>query len=141
MSVEKKFITEELARLKAEGLYEHPYDRKRPGPWVTIEGRRRLNLCSNYLGLCSDERICERARAMIDAFGVGPGAVRTIAETLSLHVELERGSSPSSREPRRQSSSSQGSARTSRRFPPMVGKGDLVSATSSTTLRSSTPAG
>jgi glycine C-acetyltransferase len=27
---------------------------------------------------------------MIDAFGVGPGAVRTIAGTMSLHVELER---------------------------------------------------
>ena len=92
MSVEKRFITEELARLKAEGLYTNIRTiESAQGPWVTIEGRRRLNLCSNnYLGLCSDKRLCDRARAMIDAFGVGPGAVRTIAGTLSLHVELER---------------------------------------------------
>ena len=92
MSVEKRFITEELARLKAEGLYTNIRTiESAQGPWVTIEGRRRLNLCSNnYLGLCSDRRICDKARAMIDVFGVGPGAVRTIAGTLSLHVELEK---------------------------------------------------
>lgn len=92
MSVEKLFITEELARLKAAGLYTNIRTiESAQGPWVTIEGRRMMNLCSNnYLGLCSDKRICEKAKSMIDAYGVGPGAVRTIAGTMSLHVELEK---------------------------------------------------
>ena len=127
MSVEKKFITEELARLKAEGLYTNIRTiESAQGPWVTIEGRRRLNLCSNnYLGLCSDERICERARAMIDAFGVGPGAVRTIAGTLSLHVELERKLAEFKGTEAAIVVQSGFCANLSA-VPPMVGKGDLV---------------
>jgi glycine C-acetyltransferase len=127
VSVEKKFITEELARLKAEGLYTNIRTiESAQGPWVTIEGRRRLNLCSNnYLGLCSDERICERARAMIDAFGVGPGAVRTIAGTLSLHVELERKLAEFKGTEAAIVVQSGFCANLSA-VPPMVGKGDLV---------------
>lgn len=127
MSVEKRFITEELARLKAEGLYTtiRTIDSAQ-GPWVTIEGRRRLNLCSNnYLGLCSDARICDRARAMIDVFGVGPGAVRTIAGTLSPHVELERKLAEFKGTEASMVVQSGFCANLSA-VPPLVGKGDLV---------------
>ncbi|MCL6581323.1 MAG: glycine C-acetyltransferase, partial [Firmicutes bacterium] len=49
-----------------------------------------LNMCSNnYLGLAADARLKEAAKRAIDEFGVGPGAVRTIAGTMSLHIELE----------------------------------------------------
>ncbi len=61
------------------------------GAWLSIEGRRILNLCSNnYLGLADDPDLKEAARAAIGQWGVGPGAVRTIAGTMTLHDELER---------------------------------------------------
>ncbi|GAF86212.1 unnamed protein product, partial [marine sediment metagenome] len=43
-----------------------------------------------YLGLANDPRMNEAAKKAIDEFGVGPGAVRTIAGTIKLHLELEK---------------------------------------------------
>ncbi len=127
MSVEKRFIREELERLKSEGLYTQIRTiESAQGPWVTIEGRRRLNLCSNnYLGLCSDARVCERARAMIDIYGVGPGAVRTIAGTMSPHVELETKLAKFKGTEAAMLVQSGFCANLSA-IPPLVGKGDLV---------------
>jgi glycine C-acetyltransferase len=93
MSSEKtRWLEDELNKLKTEGLFnfirtlESPMD-----AWVTIEGRRVLNFCANnYLGLANHPRIKAAAKAAIDQYGVGPGAVRTIAGTMSLHQELER---------------------------------------------------
>lgn len=92
MPSKMKFVEEELKRLKDEGLYVNIRVIESPqGPWVQIEGRRVLNLCSNnYLGLCNDPRLCAKAKEYIDKYGVGPGAVRTIAGTMSIHVELEK---------------------------------------------------
>jgi len=127
MSVEKRFIREELERLKSEGLYTQIRTiESAQGPWVKIEGRRRLNLCSNnYLGLCSDARVCERARAMIDIYGVGPGAVRTIAGTMSPHVELETKLARFKGTEAAMLVQSGFCANLSA-IPPLVGKGDLV---------------
>ena len=92
MSSKMKFVDEELKRLKDEGLYVNiRVIESTQGTWVQIEGRRVLNLCSNnYLGLCSDPRLCAKAKEYIDKYGVGPGAVRTIAGTMSIHIELEK---------------------------------------------------
>lgn len=61
------------------------------GAWLTIDGRRVLNLCSNnYLGLANHPKLKEAALAAVEKYGVGPGAVRTIAGTMDLHEELER---------------------------------------------------
>ncbi|MEZ4864017.1 MAG: glycine C-acetyltransferase [Caldilineaceae bacterium] len=86
------WIDDEFARLRAAGLLttirtiDSPMD-----AWVTIGGRRLLNFCANnYLGLANHPRLREAAKAAIDHYGIGPGAVRTIAGTLSLHVELEQ---------------------------------------------------
>ena len=50
-----------------------------------------LNFCSNnYLGLANDKRIVKAARKAMKKYGVGPAAVRTIAGTMDLHVELEK---------------------------------------------------
>ena len=58
--------------------------------WVTIGGRRLLNFCANnYLGLANHPRLREAAKMAIDQYGIGPSAVRVIAGTTSLHVELE----------------------------------------------------
>jgi len=59
--------------------------------WVTIGGRRLLNFCANnYLGLANHPRLRQAAKNAVDKYGVGPGAVRTIAGTMSLHTELEQ---------------------------------------------------
>ncbi len=86
------WIDRELENLKAAGLYntirtiESAMD-----AWVTIDGRRLLNFCANnYLGLANHPRIREAAKAAIDQYGIGPGAVRSIAGTNSLHIELEQ---------------------------------------------------
>jgi len=50
-----------------------------------------LNLCSNnYLGFANDERLKQAAIKAIQEWGVGPGAVRTIAGTMKIHEELEK---------------------------------------------------
>ncbi|MBN1332560.1 MAG: glycine C-acetyltransferase [Synergistales bacterium] len=91
MSVKMEFLREEVQRLKDEGLYTNIRTLESPqGPWVDIGGKKYLNMCSNnYLGLCSEPRLCEKAIRYIELYGVGPGAVRTIAGTMSIHLELE----------------------------------------------------
>ena len=85
------WIDDELKQLQETGLalnirtIESPMD-----AWVTIDGRRLLNFCANnYLGLANDARLKRAAQDAIEQFGVGPAAVRVIAGTTSLHVELE----------------------------------------------------
>ncbi len=61
------------------------------GPWMIVDGKRVLNFCTNnYLGLANDPRLRDAAKKAIDAWGVGPAAVRSIAGTLELHREFER---------------------------------------------------
>ena len=60
-------------------------------PLCVFDGREVINLASNnYLGLTSDKRL---RKASIEAcrrnMGWGAGAVRTIAGTMKLHMELE----------------------------------------------------
>ena len=92
MSVPMTFLTEELDAMKQAGLYGTIRTIESPqGAWVHIDGKKYLNLCSNnYLGLCNDPRIVKKAKEYIDRFGVGPGAVRTIAGTMSIHLQLEK---------------------------------------------------
>ncbi len=86
------WIEEELRALHDSGLFinlrviDSP-----PGAWMEVDGKRVLNLCTNnYLGLAGDERLKRAAKQAIDDYGVGPTAVRSIAGTLSLHIELEK---------------------------------------------------
>jgi len=61
------------------------------GAWININGKKVLNMCSNnYLGLASNERLKEAAINAVKSWGVGPGAVRTIAGTMKIHEELEK---------------------------------------------------
>jgi len=86
------FMSEELDRMKREGLYGNIRTLESPqGATVKINGKEYLNLCSNnYLGFANDPRLREKVKTMIDKYGVGPGAVRTIAGTMDIHLELER---------------------------------------------------
>jgi glycine C-acetyltransferase len=92
MTVPTTFMSEELARMKREGLYGNIRTLESPqGATVKIGGKDYLNLCSNnYLGFANDPRVRKRAKEMIDRYGVGPGAVRTIAGTMEIHLELEQ---------------------------------------------------
>ena len=85
------FIADEIADLKAKHLY-------RPlrvmsaaqGPVTVVDGREVISLSSNdYLGLTHHPRLRDAALAAVREFGVGSGAVRTIAGTMTLHEALE----------------------------------------------------
>lgn len=91
-STSLNWIDEELAQLKEAGLYNQIRTIESPmGGRVVINGRSLLNFCANnYLGLANHPRIRQAAKDGIDQYGVGPGAVRTIAGTMSLHVALEQ---------------------------------------------------
>src|ERR1700677_3012606 len=59
-------------------------------PVCTYDGKVVTNLASNnYLGLCNHPRLREAAIAATQKYGVGSGAVRTIAGTMRIHMELE----------------------------------------------------
>jgi glycine C-acetyltransferase len=61
------------------------------GPIVTVDGKDVISLSSNdYLGLTHHPRLRRAALEAVRDFGVGSGAVRTIAGTMDLHEELER---------------------------------------------------
>lgn len=92
MSTKFTWIEEELARLKEQGLFTNIRTLSSPqGAWLEVDGRRVLNFSSNnYLGLANHPRLREAAKAAIDQMGIGPAAVRTIAGTTNLHLELER---------------------------------------------------
>ncbi len=86
------FIEEEVAQLREAGLYTSVRVMGSPADaWMVVDGQRVLNLCTNnYLGLANHPRLKEAAKRAVDAWGVGPAAVRSIAGTQELHVELER---------------------------------------------------
>lgn len=91
MSASMAFMREELDRMKREGLYGTIRTLDGPqGAWIEMDGKRYLNLCSNnYLGLANEARVRRRVEREMERYGVGPGAVRTIAGTMRLHLELE----------------------------------------------------
>jgi len=86
------FFEKELNSLKESGLLVNIRTlESAQGAWLKINGSDVLNLCSNnYLGFANDERLKDVAKKAIDEWGVGPGAVRTIAGTMKIHEELEK---------------------------------------------------
>jgi len=92
MSDKLTWIDEELKNLKETGFYNKIRTMDSPqGPSVIVDGKRVLNFCANnYLGLANHPRVVEAAIDAMKKYGIGPGAVRSIAGTMSLHVELER---------------------------------------------------
>ncbi len=86
------FVDDEVASLRERGLFRWPRELQgEQAPVCVYDGRRVINLCSNnYLGLAAHPRLKEAARQAIDAYGVGSGAVRTIAGNMTIHQVLER---------------------------------------------------
>jgi glycine C-acetyltransferase len=86
------FLAEEVAAIRERGLYRPLRELGGPqGPVCTIDGREVISLSSNdYLGLTHHPALREAALEAVRNLGVGSGAVRTIAGTMSLHEQLER---------------------------------------------------
>jgi len=92
MSARLNWIQQEIDGLKEAGLFNRIRTISSPqGAWLTVDGKSVLNFCSNnYLGLANHPRLVAEARANLEKYGCGPAAVRSIAGTLDLHLELER---------------------------------------------------
>ena len=86
------WIAQEIEGLKSQGLYNRIRTIGSPqDAWLVVDGKKVLNFCSNnYLGLANHPRIVAAAKKAADEMGVGPAAVRTIAGTTTLHLELEK---------------------------------------------------
>ncbi len=92
MTDKLQWIQDELQKLKDDGLYNRIRTLSSPqGAWLVVDGKCVLNFCSNnYLGLANHPRIVQAAQDAVRKYGVGPAAVRSIAGTMDLHLELER---------------------------------------------------
>jgi glycine C-acetyltransferase len=92
MAKKLQWIQDELQKLKDDGLYNRIRTLSSPqGSWLVVDGKRVLNFCSNnYLGLANHPKIVQAAQEGVRKYGVGPAAVRSIAGTMDLHLELER---------------------------------------------------
>ena len=87
-----RYLSEELDSLKSQGLYRRlrVLDDEQKAH-TSFDHRSVVNLSSNnYLGLTTHPRLRERALEATRTLGVGSGSVRTIAGTMSIHMELER---------------------------------------------------
>src|SRR5438477_2653673 len=85
------YLTEQLNQLKQKGThFKLRVLEDEQEPLCTFDGKQVINLASNnYLGLCTHPRLRQAALDATKRFGVGSGAVRTIAGTMRIHIELE----------------------------------------------------
>ena len=85
------FLTQQLDELKTKGTYFRlRVLEDEQEPVCTFDGKRVINLASNnYLGLTTHPKLREAAIEATRKYGVGSGAVRTIAGTMKIHMELE----------------------------------------------------
>src|SRR5438477_9589195 len=85
------FLTEQLQQLKQKCThFKLRVLEDEQEPLCTFDGKQVINLASNnYLGLCTHPRLRQAALEAVKKFGVGSGAVRTIAGTMKIHMKLE----------------------------------------------------
>ena len=87
----QQFAAGELDTLRQKGTFYRPRVLEtEQKATVIVDGHEVITLSSNnYLGLTVHPKLREAAIKAIEKYGVGSGSVRTIAGTMSLHVELE----------------------------------------------------
>ncbi len=87
----KDYLESEIRALKDKGIFRMPRVLETAaGPRVRMDGRDIIQLSSNnYLGLTTHPKVVEAARRAVETYGAGPAAVRTIAGTMTLHLDLE----------------------------------------------------
>jgi glycine C-acetyltransferase len=90
--IKTAWIDQEIATLKGQGLFNTIRTlASAQGAWLVVDDHRVLNFSSNnYLGLANHPRLIAAARQAMETYGIGPAAVRSIAGTMSLHLELEQ---------------------------------------------------
>src|SRR5436309_11291228 len=85
------YLAQQLDELKKKGTYFklRVLDDEQ-APECTFDGKKVINLASNnYLGLTTHPKLRDAAIEATRKYGVGSGAVRTIAGTMKIHMELE----------------------------------------------------
>jgi glycine C-acetyltransferase len=85
------YLTDQLNELKTKGTHFRlrVLDDEQ-APVCTFDGKKVINLASNnYLGLTTHPKLREAALEATRKYGVGSGAVRTIAGTMKIHLDLE----------------------------------------------------
>lgn len=89
--VQLQYLSDELQKLREQKLYQKlRILETEQRPVARFDGREVINLSSNnYLGLTTHPKLKQKALAAIEKYGVGSGAVRTIAGTMTLHLALE----------------------------------------------------
>src|SRR3989441_893025 len=91
MSAPLAYLGEQLAAWRQAGTYQ-PLRvlESESAPESRFDGHEVINLASNnYLGLTTHPKLREAALEATRKYGVGSGAVRTIAGTMKIHMELE----------------------------------------------------
>jgi glycine C-acetyltransferase len=86
-----EYLSDELQKLREQKLYQKlRILETAQRPVARFDGREVINLSSNnYLGLTTHPKLKQKALEAIGKYGVGSGAVRTIAGTMTLHMALE----------------------------------------------------
>ena len=93
MIKDQNIFVDDLAKIKAEGLYKNERTITTPQGVVinTKESGDAVNFCSNnYLGLSNNKEIKEAAKDALDKYGFGMSSVRFICGTQQIHKKLER---------------------------------------------------
>ena len=85
------YLSEQLNELKKKGThFKLRVLEDEQAPVCTFDGKKVINLASNnYLGLTTHPKLRQAAIEATKKYGVGSGAVRTIAGTMKIHMELE----------------------------------------------------
>jgi glycine C-acetyltransferase len=85
------YLSDQINDLKSKGTHFNlRILEDEQAPECTFDGKKVINLASNnYLGLTTHPKLREAALEATRKYGVGSGAVRTIAGTMKIHMELE----------------------------------------------------
>ncbi|HKW77158.1 MAG TPA: glycine C-acetyltransferase [Terriglobales bacterium] len=85
------YLTDQMNDLRAKGTHFNlRVLEDEQAPECTIDGRHVINIASNnYLGLTTHPKLREAALEATRRYGVGSGAVRTVAGTMKIHMDLE----------------------------------------------------
>ncbi len=89
----KKFLGEELQKIKDDGLYKEERIITTPqrADIKVNAGQEVLNFCANnYLGLSNHPRLVQAAKDAMDSHGYGMSSVRFICGTQDMHKQLEK---------------------------------------------------
>src|SRR6185312_15620374 len=86
------YLADQMNDLKAKGTHFNlRVLEDEQAPECTIDGKHVINIASNnYLGLTTHPKLREAALTALKEYGVGSGAVRTVAGTMKIHMELEK---------------------------------------------------